>query len=1055
MISKVNKDTDTVNIRTYSVSNSVSTSRNNSSVNISSNDHAELVSLPNESTHAYTYNPLSPNSLTVRLNILKRSLQVLINNPDMLGIPKKRKNGEHASTASRSDSNVNHKRNFTDTPLISNNHTKTQQNLQLNTHSAAINAFVTNSSNSTIISRSNMLKRPQPVQRTISLMLLPENHDIDQSDLEEEDDDLFKRPRASFYLNDRESSSAELINEQISYLLELLDFLNQTLDDDNSNSPQKATDLHKLSLVNINKLFTNVRDAESNLQMKKSLLNSLAEPFVQLNTNNKNNLDEINPHRIINNFTSSKNSPEKAIFTCSQDYPWHFKSANDLTCLNFNISRKTLKILTLLDLIHPDSRDFIISKLTSIYDKGNKNNDLIFAGEIVPIINGNSLHSWASLWIKKRNDLLVCVFEKVPCDFMDIVLKLNEEDSLMIDKVTDVSNLLSLNGEFESEGEKKELDIACISKSLNCLITDSNPSDITNISRQINNTRYFTLNYSNYNIPCAIASSILNDNNLKLKIHSLPYQAGLFLVDASNFKLISFNKSISKNLFGYHSVELINEPITTIIPNFIDMLKFINENKKQSTSQVGLVLTEHYFRKIQSEMNNDPDEFYTSTGIDVLHKDGATIKIDIQLRTINTNIIALWLTHSRDVLFNDYSIIPSQMQKIDSTDKIDELQDLLDTVTITPSTLPTSQSTIKSIVDYASTTPRTEDTICEERTATQQPNTDEIDPKVKAKVELTKLYTSDKSKFVTSDNFKVDEKLIAGITSNPLSQPEPPTLPNGINPFGIERRTKRMADFVVLQKLGDGAYGHVHLCMNKKTKHLVIIKAIIKERILIDTWVRDREFGTIPSEIYIMSKFNAHPHDNITQIMDFFEDDDYYYIELESHGETGSIDLFDLIELKTNMTEFEAKLIFKQIVSGIKYLHDQGIVHRDIKDENVIVDSNGFVKLIDFGSAAYTKTGPFEVFVGTIDYAAPEILGGNPYKGKPQDIWALGVLLYTLIYKENPFYNVDEILEGQLRFDGTCNVTQDCIDLIRWILTKSVNDRPSIDEIVNSEWLQI
>ena len=100
------------------------------------------------------------------------------------------------------------------------------------------------------------------------------------------------------------------------------------------------------------------------------------------------------------------------------------------------------------------------------------------------------------------------------------------------------------------------------------------------------------------------------------------------------------------------------------------------------------------------------------------------------------------------------------------------------------------------------------------------------------------------------------------------------------------------------------------------------------------------------------------------------------------------------------------------------------VVHRDVKDENVVLDGEGRVKLIDFGSAAYIKNGPFDVFVGTIgesvymyvrplltisqDYAAPEVLQGKAYGGKEQDIWAMGILLYTIVYKENPFYNIGE-----------------------------------------------
>jgi protein-serine/threonine kinase len=57
----------------------------------------------------------------------------------------------------------------------------------------------------------------------------------------------------------------------------------------------------------------------------------------------------------------------------------------------------------------------------------------------------------------------------------------------------------------------------------------------------------------------------------------------------------------------------------------------------------------------------------------------------------------------------------------------------------------------------------------------------------------------------------------------------------------------------------------------------------------------------------------------------------------------------------------------------------------------------------------------FSSFCGTLDYAAPEILNGYKYDGPPQDVWSMGILLYTLVYKENPFYNMDEIVGGNLR----------------------------------------
>lgn len=192
------------------------------------------------------------------------------------------------------------------------------------------------------------------------------------------------------------------------------------------------------------------------------------------------------------------------------------------------------------------------------------------------------------------------------------------------------------------------------------------------------------------------------------------------------------------------------------------------------------------------------------------------------------------------------------------------------------------------------------------------------------------------------------------------------------------------------------------------------------------------------------------------------------------HGE--GLDLFDYIELNREMSEQEVKSIFRQVAEAVRHLHHNKIVHRDIKDENVILDENGTALLIDFGSANYVKEGKrFDTFSGTLDYCAPEVLQGNPYEGPPQDIWSLGILLYTLIYKENPFYNIDEILARELRIpyefcDGMStsglitskpeneplrhgHSTLGSVDLIKRMLNRDVDKRPTIDEVLNHPWL--
>jgi len=130
----------------------------------------------------------------------------------------------------------------------------------------------------------------------------------------------------------------------------------------------------------------------------------------------------------------------------------------------------------------------------------------------------------------------------------------------------------------------------------------------------------------------------------------------------------------------------------------------------------------------------------------------------------------------------------------------------------------------------------------------------------------------------------------------------------------------------------------------------------------------DRRLGTVPLEIHVLDylRKDGLRHPNIVEMTDFFEDNTNYYIETVPHGLPG-MDLFDYIEMRSTMEEAECRNIFLQVVAALHHLHTKAlVVHRDIKDENIVLDGEHKVKLIDFGSAAYIKNGPFEVFVGTI-----------------------------------------------------------------------------------------
>ncbi|KAL8277370.1 hypothetical protein RQP46_010210 [Phenoliferia psychrophenolica] len=232
----------------------------------------------------------------------------------------------------------------------------------------------------------------------------------------------------------------------------------------------------------------------------------------------------------------------------------------------------------------------------------------------------------------------------------------------------------------------------------------------------------------------------------------------------------------------------------------------------------------------------------------------------------------------------------------------------------------------------------------------------------------------------------------------------------------------------------------------------LIIKYVIKQRILADCWKKHKILGPVPIEVHVLDHLRRVPylprppgrrrklgvlqrrdsapsvkegtvtgHPNICGMLDFFEDGEFYYLVMPQAGAdpsqphlSGGQDLFDYVDLHPDgLPPQSIRHILSQIADALFFLHEHGIVHRDIKDENVVLDHQGNVQLIDFGSAAYVKDGKkFDTFSGTLDFAAPEVLKGQRYGGRETDIWALGILGFVLICGECPFVTMSDTIEG-------------------------------------------
>ncbi|KAH9823977.1 kinase-like domain-containing protein [Melampsora americana] len=169
-----------------------------------------------------------------------------------------------------------------------------------------------------------------------------------------------------------------------------------------------------------------------------------------------------------------------------------------------------------------------------------------------------------------------------------------------------------------------------------------------------------------------------------------------------------------------------------------------------------------------------------------------------------------------------------------------------------------------------------------------------------------------------------------------------------------------------------------------------------------------------------------------------------------------SCDLFECIEQHSRLPEHFAKYVFAQLVDVVGCLHYNGFVHRDIKDENIVIDDKYRVKLIDFGSTFlfdYRKEVPsLSRFYGTMNFAAPEILKKGTYQPVAAEIWSLGILLTILVTGES-FFRDTEAVKAYRASAPNSPISESCMDLIFRCLAYDPNDRWNCFRIRSHPWL--
>ncbi|XP_019405048.1 PREDICTED: serine/threonine-protein kinase MARK1 isoform X2 [Crocodylus porosus] len=178
-------------------------------------------------------------------------------------------------------------------------------------------------------------------------------------------------------------------------------------------------------------------------------------------------------------------------------------------------------------------------------------------------------------------------------------------------------------------------------------------------------------------------------------------------------------------------------------------------------------------------------------------------------------------------------------------------------------------------------------------------------------------------------------------------------------------------------------------------------------------------------------------------------------MEYASGGE-----VFDYLVAHGRMKEKEARAKFRQIVSAVQYCHQKCIVHRDLKAENLLLDSDMNIKIADFGfSNEFTVGNKLDTFCGSPPYAAPELFQGKKYDGPEVDVWSLGVILYTLVSGSLPFdgQNLKELRERVLRgkYRIPFYMSTDCENLLKKLLVLNPVKRGSLEQIMKDRWMNV
>jgi len=253
--------------------------------------------------------------------------------------------------------------------------------------------------------------------------------------------------------------------------------------------------------------------------------------------------------------------------------------------------------------------------------------------------------------------------------------------------------------------------------------------------------------------------------------------------------------------------------------------------------------------------------------------------------------------------------------------------------------------------------------------------------------------------------------------------------------------------YEIEETIGRGNFAVVKLARHRITKTEVAIKIIDKSQL------DPTNLAKVYREVEVMKLLN---HPNIVKLYQVMETKSMLYLvsEFVPKGE-----IFEYIASHGRMSEKVARQKFWQMIQAVEYCHTRRVVHRDLKAENLLLDSGMNIKIADFGfSNFWSPVGHLDTWCGSPPYAAPEVFEGAQYRGPEIDVWSLGVVLYVLVCGALPFDGSslqslrDRVLSGRFRIPFF--MSSECESLIRRILVLDPLRRYTIQQIKEHPWMQ-